>query len=106
MSEELGLKVLERKRLLVALGGDPSIAAFDEIAETAPRHLSQAVGAVTMHLRIRTITGNVIDINANASDSVLTTKTKLRQMDNLIAARPPCDVFDSWVRWERGQVGI
>ena len=80
LSEELGLKVLERKRLLVALGGDPSIAAFDEISEPPPKHLSQAVGAVTMHLRIRMITGNVLDVNANASDSVLTTKTKLRQL--------------------------
>ena len=24
----------------------------------------------------------------------------------LVAARAPCDVFDHWVRWERGQVGI
>ena len=24
----------------------------------------------------------------------------------LIAARAPCDVFDPWVHWERGQVGI
>ena len=24
----------------------------------------------------------------------------------IIAARAPCDVFDPWVRWERGQVGI
>ena len=24
----------------------------------------------------------------------------------LISARAPCDVFDPWVRWERGQVGI
>ena len=23
-----------------------------------------------------------------------------------VAARAPCDVFDPWVRWERGQVGI
>ncbi len=23
-----------------------------------------------------------------------------------IAARAPCDEFDPWVRWERGQVGI
>ena len=23
-----------------------------------------------------------------------------------IATRAPCDVFDPWVRWERGQVGI
>ena len=25
---------------------------------------------------------------------------------SLVAARAPCDVFDPWVRWERGQVGI
>ena len=24
----------------------------------------------------------------------------------IVAARDPCDVFDPWVRWERGQVGI
>ena len=23
-----------------------------------------------------------------------------------VAARAPCDVFDPWVRWERGQAGI
>ena len=23
----------------------------------------------------------------------------------LVAARAPCDVFDQWVRWERGQLG-
>ena len=23
-----------------------------------------------------------------------------------VATRAPCDVFDPWVRWERGQVGI
>ena len=27
-------------------------------------------------------------------------------ISTLIAARAPCDVFDPWVRWERGQVGI
>ena len=33
---------------------------------------------------------------------LIITEVKLK----LIAARAPCDVFDPWVRWERGQVGI
>ena len=24
----------------------------------------------------------------------------------IVAARAPCNVFDTWVRWERGQIGI
>ena len=30
----------------------------------------------------------------------------LNKLPQIIAARAPCDVFDHWVRWERGQVGI
>ena len=25
---------------------------------------------------------------------------------SLVAARVPCDLFNPWVRWERGQAGI
>ena len=27
-------------------------------------------------------------------------------MESLSRSKGPCDVFDPWVRWERGQVGI
>ena len=30
----------------------------------------------------------------------------VRILKPFIAARAPCDVFDPWVRWERGQFGI
>ena len=33
-------------------------------------------------------------------------ETARHQVDMLVAARAPCDVFNPWVRWERGQVGI
>ena len=31
---------------------------------------------------------------------------RVKSSEPQIAARAPCDVFDPWVRWERGQVGI
>ena len=34
------------------------------------------------------------------------TKWRVSFMCCFIAARVPCDMFDSWVRWERGQVEI
>ena len=31
---------------------------------------------------------------------------QLQQQQNKNRSKGPCDVFDPWVRWERGQVGI
>jgi len=81
LSQALGLKILERKRLWRSLGLDRDVG-FDAVPDPPTKaNLAEATENINKKLRIRMLSGNALEISMKAAENILSAKTQLRESD-------------------------